>query len=266
MTSLCSYTRTFLLLSALVVAAVNGIAQKLPTKQEGSVRAPAAVKIDGKVTEWDFKAYNNATDVFYTIAHDDENIYLAIKVTDEFIVRKILSGGITFVINSVGKKTDEGAATIRYPLFNYKNKPDIKFSLRAVPADSVNYFISANNKNFASNGKFLRTAGIKGVDTLLSVYNTDGISLASSFNKELHYNYELSIARKLVKDAVNSDGKFNYKIILHPITMDDIPGVTINRDANGTIKSIYVNKTNLLPNPNPSTSVLTDVSGEYSLK
>jgi hypothetical protein len=264
--NLLSNIRTFSLLIALVVAAFNVVGQKLPTKQEGSVRAPAAVKIDGKTNEWDFKAYNNATDVFYTIAHDDLNVYLALKTSDEFIVRKILSGGITFMINSVGKKSDENAASIRYPLFNYKNKPDVKFSLKGVPADSISYFVSANNKNLANKGKFIRTAGIAGVDTLISVYNTDGISLASSFDKELHYNYELSVARKLIKDAVNTDGRFSYKIVLNPITMDDTPGVTINRDANGTIQSIHINKANMPPNPNVSMSLLTDVSGEYTLK
>ncbi|MGY3213360.1 hypothetical protein [Mucilaginibacter sp. HD30] len=261
-----SSIRIFLFVGVLAFAGFKSVAQKLPNKQEGSVLAPPKVKIDGKTTEWDFKAYNNATDVFYTIAHDDENIYLAIKATDETIVRKILSGGITFVINAIGKKSDENAATIRFPLFNFKNKPNIKFSLRAVPADSVNYFMSANNKNFASKGKFLRTTGITGVDTLLSVYNTDGISLASSFDNELHYMYELSVARKLIKDAINGEGRFYYKILLNPITMDDTPGVTINREENGNIKSVYINKTNMPPNPNPSMSVLTGVSGEYSLK
>lgn len=244
----------------------NAFAQKLPNKQEGSVRAAANVKIDGKANEWTFKAYNNATDVFYTIAHDDENIYLAVKATDEYIVRKILSGGITFAINSTAKKSDDGAATIRYPLFNYKNKPNVRFSLKGAPADSVNLIVSANNKSFTSKGKFLRVAGITGVDTLISVYNTDGISLASSFDKEMHYVYELAISRNLIKDAVSAQGKVAYKITLNPITMDDTPGVTINRDANGTIQSIYINKTNLPLNPNQSISILTDVVGEYSLK
>nr|WP_294793385.1 hypothetical protein [uncultured Mucilaginibacter sp.] len=258
--------RAFLFLSVFVVIAFNVVGQKLPNKQEGSARAPEKIKIDGKTNEWDFKAYNTATDVFYTVAHDNENIYLAVKAKDEGIVRKILSGGITFIINNTGKRSDENAATIRYPLFNYKNKPDVKFSLKAVPADSVDYVVSANNKSFISKGKFIRTAGIKGMDTLISVYNTDGISLASSFDKEMCYNYELAISRKLVNDLVNAEGKFAYKVMLNPISFDDTPGITIKRDAGGTIMSISVIKSNALPNMNQSISSITDVSGEYSLK
>lgn len=258
--------RAFLFSSVFVVGALNVVGQKLPNKQEGSARAPEKVKIDGKTNEWDFKAYNKATDVFYTIAHDNENVYLAVKTTDEYIVRKILSGGITFVINPIGKKSDENAASIRYPLFNYKSKPDVKFSLKAVPADSIDYVVSANNKSFISKGKFIRTAGIKGVDTLISVYNTDGISLASSFDKEMSYNYELAVSRKLVNDLVNAEGKFAYKVMLNPISFDDTPGITIKRDASGAIMSLSVIKSNALPNMNQSISSITDVSGEYSLK
>jgi len=240
-------------------------AQKLPNKQEASFVAPAKVKIDGKANEWSFQAYNSATDVFYTLAHDSENIYLAVKATDEGIVRKILSGGITFIINSVGKKSDDGAATIRYPLFNYKNKPDIKFSVKKVPSDSIDYVVSANNKNFVGKGKFLRVSGIKGVDTLLSVYNTDGISVGAAFDNEMNYTYELAVSRKLIKDVVNTNGRFAYKIMLNPITFDDTPGVTITREADGTITGVHVNKANFLPNINQSISATTDVSGEYSL-
>ena len=259
-------TRSVLSVIASVLTVVSADAQKLPVKQEGSMRAAANVKIDGKANEWTFKAYSNAIDVFYAVAHDDENIYLAVKATDEYIVRKILSGGITFVVNSVAKKSDDEAATLRYPLFSYKNKPDVKFSLRNTPADSIDYVVSANNKSITNKGKFLRVRGITGVDTLLSVYNSDGISVASAFDKEMAYTYELALARKHIKNALDANGRFSYKIILNSITFDDTPGVAVTRDATGVITAIHINKSNLPPNPNPSMSATTDVSGEYSLK
>jgi len=259
-------TQVLALTSILLIAVCNAFGQKLPNKQETSLVAPAKVKIDGKANEWSFQAYNSATDVFYTVAHDNENIYLVLKAADENISRKIVSGGITFVINNAGKKSDADAARITYPLFSYKDKPDVKFSLKATPADSIDYVISVNNKNLTSKGKFARTAGIKGVDTLLSVYNTDGISIASSFDKEMHYVYELAVSRKLLKDVVNAEGKFFYKIMLNPMAMDDLPGVIIKRDAGGNIMSISVNKADVPPGVNQSISNITDVSAEYTLK
>jgi hypothetical protein len=111
--NLFSSIRTFLFLSTLFAAALNAVGQKLPGKQEGSLLAPPKVKIDGKATEWTFRAYNIATDVFYTMAHDNDNIYLVIKAADESSVRKIISSGITFSVNNTAKKTDAGAAISR---------------------------------------------------------------------------------------------------------------------------------------------------------
>jgi hypothetical protein len=72
-------------------------AQKLPNVQTISLRAPAGVKIDGKTKEWNnrFQCYNHATSLFYTIANDDENLYLVIKAIDRDICKKIIGGGIT---------------------------------------------------------------------------------------------------------------------------------------------------------------------------
>lgn len=255
--------RTFSIFGVLTLAAFNGVAQKLPNKQEGSVRAPAKVKIDGKATEWDFKAYNNATDVFYTIAHDEVNIYLVIKAADESIVRKIVSGGVSFIMNSVKDKT-RPAATVTFPVFDYKNKPDVRFSVKSAPIDSLDILVSSNNKKFTAQAKFIKTAGIEGVSPSLSVYNTDGIIAASSFDKDMNYIYELAVPRKLVQQAVNDEGKFSYKVLLNPIQIGDIPGVDIKRDANGNVIGVNIEKA-LSGKLSESAQLPTDFSGEYIL-
>ena len=81
----------------------------------------------------------------------------------------------------------------------------------------------------------------------------------------MNYSYELALSRKLLKNVVSPDGKFTYSIILNAMAMDDLPGVTISRDASGTIKSISIDRTVLPPNPNQGISNNTDVSGEYTL-
>ncbi|WP_157799162.1 hypothetical protein [Mucilaginibacter auburnensis] len=247
----------------LIITSFNGYAQKLPVKQEGSLRAPASVKIDGKTSEWNFKAYNIATDVFYTIAHDAENIYLVIKAADESSMRKIISNGITFKVSSSAKKNDTTAATITFPLFNYKNKPAITFTIKSKPVDSIDYFIAANNKQLTANGKFLRTRGFTNVDTLLSVYNTAGITIASAFDKDGNYNYELAISRKLISPFVNANNGIFYTVIVNGIKLDDMPGVTVTRSDNGTITAIDVRKSDFRPGLSEGISVPTDFSGEY---
>lgn len=240
-------------------------AQKLPNKQDLSVRAPAKVKIDGKITEWgNLNAFNKATEIFYTMANDDENIYLVIKAAEESVVRKIMSSGITFSISAIGKKSDI-VASITYPVFNFKNKPAIKFSIKSISADSVDYVIASNNKAFALQSKFIRVAGIKGLDSLVSVYNADGLTVASHFDNDMSYTCEVSLSRKLIDFNINSDGKFHYNVTVNPIKIDDIPGVTVKRDANGTITGVDVKRDNLNRNLNESISSPTDFSAEYIL-
>ena len=244
----------------------NLLAQKLANKQQTGLHPQGKIKIDGKATEWgsNFQAYNNATEVFYTMANDDENIYLVIKAVDEIAIRKILSGGLTFSISPTGKKSD-GNAAITYPVFNFNNKPDIKFSIKSVPADSIDYLVASNNKKFTTQSKFIRVAGIKGLDSLVSVYNTDGLTVASRFDNDMSYTYEVSLSRKLIEFAINPAGKFYYSVTINPIKMDDIPGVTVKRDASGTIIGIDIKKDRLSQNIGESISSPTDFSAEYTL-
>src|SRR5476651_452394 len=97
---------TFLGVIILSGCFLNTTAQKLPTVQIGSLRAPANIKIDGKATEWgnQFQAYNNHVEFYYTLSNDDKNLYLTVQATEKEIVRRIMNGGISLVVNKTGKK------------------------------------------------------------------------------------------------------------------------------------------------------------------
>src|SRR5476651_2358683 len=115
-----------LLLGVITIAAY---AQKLPAKQEISLRVPAGIKIDGKATEWDnkFQAYNNATELFYTLSNDDDNLYLIVQITKPRVIEKVLNVGITLTINGAGKKDDKAPEniSIQFPLIDYAYVPQI---------------------------------------------------------------------------------------------------------------------------------------------
>lgn len=243
--------------------AFNLKAQKLPNKQAETLRAPDKVKIDGKATEWTFKAFNKATDVFYTIANDKDNLYLAIKVEDMGIIRKILSSGITFSVNSTGKKWNENTVSVTYPVFNYKTKPYINFNDKP-DGSGLDSFVLANNRRFGLQSKFIRTSGIKGMDTLISVYNGDGIRAGAAFDGKMSYTYELAISLNHLKPAIGADGKLYYRVALNAIKMDDMPGINVVRDPSGNIQSVTVVKRDALPNSG-GMSADTDFSDEYVL-
>jgi len=211
--------KPFLLFLMMATASLCANAQRIPNKQEVNLRAPAGIKIDGKTTEWGdgFRAYNSATDVYYTIANDDKNLYLAIRATDALVIRKIIAGGITFSVGAgnVAKQT----VAVTYPLFDRKAPPNINLRNKAaiianaVTADS---FMTASNREFIRNAKQIKLSGIKTFgDTLLSIYNEEGITAAGLFNNRADYTYELALPLKYLNTAVTKGAILNYKISLN---------------------------------------------------
>ncbi len=207
-------------------------AQKLPNTQQGSVRAPQNIKIDGKTGEWDnqFKAYNHATDIFYTLSNDDENLYLTVQATDPAVIRKIISGGVCLTVQPSGKKTDKDGMRVVYPvtiatqakgmvvsvMTLKRNAVSDNAQLTDKEADSV---MMARNKQFSQRSKWIGTLGFKDLDSLISVYNEDGIKAAGRYDAKGAFTCELSVNLKLLGLSVNNPAKFSYHILLNGVSM-----------------------------------------------
>jgi len=239
--------------------------QKLPGTQTASLRAPANIKIDGKTTEWEnkFQAYNRNVDLFYIMSNDDDNLYLTLQANDPAIIRHILAGGFTLTVNQSGKKNDKSGASITYPIFdknnrlsvNFRNKPKlIKGDDASVKkADSNMYAV---NKNLNEKVRMIRVNGVKDVDTLISVYNEDGIKAVSSFDNELIYTCELAVKLKHLGLSADNQSKFSYNIMLNEVVSQ---GIDIKKDDSGNIVSMSVKAGATAPQP------ATDFWGEYIL-
>lgn len=225
----------------LLMGVITARAQKLPNKQVLSLRAPANIKIDGKAAEWGdkFQAYNNATGVFYTMANDDENLYLTIKATAPDVIKRILNGSITLTINKEGKN-DKGGMSITYPFFDghtpmleaiFKNQPQI-IEGSASSVSSANEYMDDNNRKLAAKIKYIKVSGIPGLDTLVSVYNGDGIKAAALFDNTMAYTYELAVSLKNLGLSIDNPVKFNHNIRINAVAGH---GYTIERNAQGKI-------------------------------
>lgn len=255
--------------SLVFIVFVSGIglradAQKLPNVQQGSLRAPISLKIDGKPTEWNstFQAYNRATDVFYSISNDGTNLYLVIQAVEPSVINKIIGGGITLTVQKSGKKTDAGGISITYPVFDKKNRPYIHSSqvvgnsiltvsggdvtlMPRNPADGSrgakiadpkefqgDSIMAIYNKRLENNSKYIGVSGIKGLDSLISVYNTDGIKVAELFNSKIVYTYELAANLKQLGLSAAYSSKFSYHIKINGSSPFDLPSKPINNDGN----------------------------------
>ncbi|MDB5024864.1 MAG: hypothetical protein JWP78_2619 [Mucilaginibacter sp.] len=218
------------LLTALpaIILPVFIYAQKLPNVQQKSLLAPQEIKIDGKATEWNnqFQAYNHAADIFYTISNDDKNLYLTVQATDHTIINKILGGGIVFTINTSDEKNIKRGISLTYPVLDMHNR--VWVNLNAEPeagagpavvvkwADSI---MNVKNREFVNKSKVIGVNGIKGLDSLISVYNHDGIKSGASFNNKLAFTYELSIDLKKLGLSTNNPIRFAYNITLPGVNM-----------------------------------------------
>lgn len=241
-----------------------GIAQKLPVVQQSSVRAPANIKIDGKATEWGnkFQANNHSTDIYYTLSNDDAHLYLTVQAIYPDVIKRILNGGLTLAINKNGKKNDPNCMSVTYPSFDKNNTFVVNFKIKPTiivgnPASvmQADSFMNANNKRMKNKSKLIRTDGIKDLDTLISVYNEDGIKAAALFDNKMVYTWEISIDMKLLGITVNSL-KFTYHLTINEVTQH---GIEIKKGNDGNILSINISKGAQVGQS------ATDFWGEYTL-
>jgi hypothetical protein len=257
----------------LIACYCYAAAQKLPAVQQTSLRAPVDVKIDGKATEWNntFQAYNRAVDVFYTIANDDDNLYLIVKASKPRIVEKILHVGVTFFVNNTAIKSDKAYnnVVITFPDVSVADgqyiitTAGIKSSngMPALRSDSVSAradsLISAVNKLLTAKANTINLKGIKEIpDSAISVYNEEKIKAAAAFDIRGGYTYELAIPLKYLGLKITDDKKFSYSIKLLS---------RLNYMKKGTAMVYRYDKNGDQYDANQDLDSTTDFWGEYTL-
>jgi len=170
-------------------------AQKLPNVQTTSLRAPADIKIDGQATEWNnqYQAYNKNIEVFYTIANDDDNLYVLIHASNSRSIEKIIEGGISFTANNSGKKDDKKNVVILFPLLplpigkgtlvsagksltgatHSDDREDLTQSLNATAQANRASSMAKANKELLENLKEIKISGISAIiDTIPGINPT----------------------------------------------------------------------------------------------
>jgi hypothetical protein len=246
-------------------------AQKLKSVQEASVWAPANVKVDGKLKEWDdsFQAYNKTTDVFYTIANDDQNLYFVIKSTLPMNNNKIMAGGMDFTINTAGKKSEKDAYKIIFPLIDMSSFRNQMMSARpgggggggaqnvtvmrvggggtfvssgpmppgvGGPPDST--AIAAMRKRALGNIKEIKLLGFAAADipdSVISIYNEYGVKAAVDYDAKGNLTCEIAVPLKYLRLATDGPKEFAYNIKLNGLNLSSMlpPGMPMPMPGGG---------------------------------
>ncbi len=180
-------------------------------------------------------------------------------------------GRVVFSISRTGKKESDDNITINYPVIYFNNRPDINFNdkpkiIEDNPASiaEADQYMRTINKRFTEKSKHIKVTGVKGLDMLIAVYNTDGIQAAGAFDNKMAYTYELAIDLKVLGIDVNSPDKFFYRITLNKLPIDDWPEFTIKRKPTGDIESVMVDRSKSTPR-SQVLAYTNDFWGEYTL-
>ncbi len=255
----------------LAVVSISSSAQRLPSLQKASVKAPSNTKIDGKPTEWKngMQAYNRAIQAQYTIANDNKRLYLIVRADKREIINKIINGGVSFSINKNNKKSTSDAIMVTYPIFARGNRPSIGFNQLSEALDNEkdqkkrDSVMLACNNSLEEKAKYVRVNNLPDVDTLVSVYNLDGIKAKSGFDDKLVYTIEIGIDLKTLNITPMNLDEFTYNVKLNGVALDYVPGIEITRDAAGNYAGMSI--TDIAKTYIDVSRSDTDFWGEYKL-
>lgn len=196
------YSQPAAILIMLITLALSANAQKkseIATKNQW-----VTAIIDAKQNEWgdSLKNFDSDTKFHYSVANDNNNIYLAIAVSDKQRIQNLLAGGITFFITTDGKKK-QGQAII-FPIITphkqvQKTNPEqaIRQSLNSARAIKVMGFEKILDGNISINNDYGIKAAAALTDSGQFIYEAaiplERLNLTSGSAKELNINIKLNI-------------------------------------------------------------------------
>lgn len=251
------------LFSILAITAINlkmAQAQKLPEIQTTSVKAPTAIKIDGKPAEWSkFEAYNNANELYYTISNDNNNLYVVAQATYHSLIAKIVYGGITLTIKNSDKNSQTTPFSITYP-YNPNAWGSVSYELRTNPTLTESQLSNLNNK-ISGPLKEIPLTGAKGIsDASISVYNELGIKANGLVDDKKAYTCEIAIPLKYIAQVIDANGKFSYRLQVNGMDTSGKDGNVVvgGFSLNGATAPVSRDSENYITSP-------THLDGTYTL-
>jgi hypothetical protein len=144
---------------------------------------------------------------------------LVIQTNDVQVYNKIVDRGLTL---SVKNPQTGKAANLTFPTpVNNVNSRVVSSSLKGdmllIRGKVSEADIIINNKILKDRHRFIKAEGVEGVDTLVSVYNENGIQAAELFDNNRVYTLEMAVKLTLMGLSINKGTKVSYKIKVNPV-------------------------------------------------
>ncbi|HUH33757.1 MAG TPA: hypothetical protein VLZ28_07365 [Daejeonella sp.] len=148
--------------------------------------APKPIEVDGQLKDWNdsLQYFNEDTQFAFNLLNDDKTLYLAIKSKNKDNLNRILARGISFSVNTEGKK--KPGSTVIFPVMERTSQPvkTVKgqVDVKEMQAQTLSRMRRINVTGFAEI-----------LDGSISMDNTYGIAAAASFDSENNLIAEIAI-------------------------------------------------------------------------
>ncbi|SKB74085.1 hypothetical protein [Daejeonella lutea] len=214
--------KNIVLIIGVVLVNLSGAFSQKKAEMINTRWANNVVVADGSLSDWpdSLTMFNEATNLYYSLANDDKNVYLALRSASKQDLTKILAGGISFSANIEGKKKDP--ATVIFPVLdrtpgksrNTKDQPEVE----------------EMQKQILSRIKDIKVAGFKEIiDGGISLQNTYGIRAAAGFDKNNNLIQEIIIPLSLLNLSTANAGEVTYSI-----KVNGLQGASVNMNQRQT--------------------------------
>ncbi len=257
-----------ILTTLLVVFTVSLHAQKLPNVQQVSLRAPANIKMDGYLNEWNdrLQIRNSIDGISYTISNNNENLYLTLIAPYQESSKKAVRGGVTFSVSMLTNRRrsgDPAVKSVTFPLS--KNSQNYEFFLQFEPNSKIKTNLQRDSlARLVSKNANALFKTMKVGDEILSIYNDKNIVTGIRFNSNLDMIYELAIPLEYLGLDIKYDKPFSYSIRLNGKNADSeikfIPTA-----AHPTMPAAPIAPPGTIPPPPDPRFMATELWREYTL-
>ncbi|HEY4326601.1 MAG TPA: hypothetical protein VGN20_21630 [Mucilaginibacter sp.] len=175
---------------------------------------PTNIAIDGDVKKWgdSLRYYNTEKHINYSIANDQDNVYMAIRITDRLDQRKIIKSGITFSVDPKGKKKE--TFSITFPLNVQGGAPALP-SPKAEDGEVTKQDREELMRERITTLRGIKVVGFKDIeDDMITTSNTYGIKTAINYDDDGNLVCEAAIPLKFFHsdDPAKNEWAFNFKI------------------------------------------------------
>jgi len=174
---------------------------------------PQNISVDGSAKEWgdSLRYYNTEKHINYSLANTKDTLYMAVRVIDRSEQTRILRAGITFSINTKGKKKE--TYSITFPLATNGGTPLTNTQIGN--GDDSKQDHDALMQTMLTILRGIKATGFKDIeDEMITTSNTYGIKTAVDYDDKGYLVCEAAIPIQLfhADDALKNEWAFNIKL------------------------------------------------------